>query len=146
MPLKDRLVSGEPDIGPTSGGDAQVRVFSADAIITMPSDATLLAVADELVGDQIGLVVLGSLDHIEGVVSERDLVRAVADGMDPLETRASEIASTKIVSCDVIATVREAAERMMEEYVRHVLLDDNGKVAGIVSARDLLGAYAMALD
>jgi CBS domain-containing protein len=54
-----------------------------------------------------------------------------------------DIASTKLVWCDSTATVREVAEQMMEQYVRHVLLEDGGKLVGIVSARDLLGAYAM---
>ena len=35
---------------------------------------------------------------------------------------------------------------MMEEYVRHVLLEEDGRLVGIVSARDLLGAYAMQPD
>jgi CBS domain-containing protein len=40
--------------------------------------------------------------------------------------------------------VAEVAEEMMEHYVRHVLVEDAGRVVGIVSARDLLGAYAAA--
>jgi CBS domain-containing protein len=49
------------------------------------------------------------------------------------------------VWCDHTATVREVAEVMMEHYVRHVLLEQNGRLVGIVSARDVLGAYAMSL-
>jgi CBS domain-containing protein len=123
-----------------------VRVFAAEAVITMAADATLQAVADELAGDQIGLVVLGSVLDVEGVVSERDVVRAIAEGLDPLATPAREVASTRLVWCDASANVREVAERMMEEYVRHVLLEVEGRLVGIVSARDLLGAYAMSFD
>ena len=71
------------DAVPMTGGDACVRVYAAEAVITMPPDSTLLAVADELAGDQIGLVVLGSMDSVEGVISERDVVRGVADARDP---------------------------------------------------------------
>ena len=46
--------------------------------------------------------------------------------------------------CDDTATVDEVAELMLEAYVRHVLLVAYGQLVGIVSARDLLGAYAMA--
>jgi CBS domain-containing protein len=35
---------------------------------------------------------------------------------------------------------------MMEEYVRHVLLEEDGRLVGIVSARDLLGAYVTSTD
>ena len=128
---------------PVSGGAAPVGVYTVDAVITAPIDATLVAVASELIEDQIGLVVLGTVDHVRGVVSERDVARAVASGWDPNTTLARDVASTKIVWCDATATVREVAEQMMEEYVRHVLVEEAGRLVGIVSARDLLGAYAM---
>jgi CBS domain-containing protein len=112
-------------------------------VITLPPDATVLAVADELTGDQVGIVILGSAHEAQSVISERDVVRGVAKGCDPAVTRAQELASTRIVWCDASATVREAAELMMEQYVRHVLLEEEGRLVGIVSARDLLGAYAM---
>jgi CBS domain-containing protein len=121
-------MSDDVETIPTSGGAAPVTMFAAD----------------ELAGDQIGLVVLGSVDEIHGVVSERDVVRAVAEGFDPVHTPARAVATTKLVWCDDTATVGEVAELMMEEYVRHVLLEADGQLAGIVSARDLLSAYAMA--
>ncbi len=59
-------------------------------------------------------------------------------------TRTIEIAHTHVVWCDASSTVAEVAEEMMERYVRHVLLEEEGRVVGIVSARDLLGAYTAA--
>jgi CBS domain-containing protein len=138
-----QAMSDEVETIPTSGGAAPVSMFAADAVVTLPADATLQMVADELAGDQIGLVVLGWFGDIEGVVSERDVVRAVAQGLDPVDTPARGVATTKLVWCDDTATVGEVAELMME-YVRHVLLETDGQLTGIVSARDLLGAYAMA--
>jgi CBS domain-containing protein len=128
----------------SAGGAAPVRMFASDVVITLPPGTTLQAVADELAGDQIGLVVLGSLGDVEGVISERDIVRAVAEGLDPIETPAESVASTNIVWCDETATVNEVAAVMMAQYVRHVLLEAGGHLVGIVSARDLLGAYTMA--
>jgi CBS domain-containing protein len=131
------------DVPPTTGGDACVRVYATDNVITMPPDATVLAVADELTGDQVGIVILGSAEEVQSVISERDVVRGVAEGCAPAETPAQELASARLVWCDASATVREAAELMMEQYVRHVLVEEDGRLIGIVSARDLLGAYAM---
>jgi CBS domain-containing protein len=131
---------------PISGGAAPVRVFAADTVVTMPSDATLQAVADALAGGAIGIVVLGSVDDVDGVVSERDVVRAVAGRLDPPSTPAGDVASRKLVWCDATASIREVAERMMEEYVRHVLLEEEGRLVGIVSARDVLSAYALSPD
>ena len=128
------------------GGDAPVIVYAAENVIALPPDTTLSAVARELADDEIGLVVIGTPADAIGVLSERDLVRAVAHSLDPDTALAADVASSKIVWCDKTATVHEAAELMMEHYVRHVLLEDDGHLVGIVSARDLLGAYTMAVD
>jgi CBS domain-containing protein len=45
------------------------------------------------------------------------------------------------VWCDADATVAEAAVRMMECWIRHILVERAGRLVGVVSARDLLGAY-----
>ncbi len=126
------------------GADAPVLVYAAETVLTMPPDATLLAAARELNDDQVGIVVIGSEGDARAVLSERDVVRAVAEGRDPAATRADAVASATLVWADSAATVCEVAELMMERYVRHVLLEEDGRLVGIVSARDLLGAYTMA--
>jgi CBS domain-containing protein len=127
------------------GGNAPIRVFSAESIAMVAPDATLVEVAKELAADEVGLLVVGSPTRVDGVVSERDLVRAIAAGRDLEHTAVRDVASTRIVWCDVVATVAEVAELMMEEYVRHVLVEEDGRLVGIVSARDLLGAYATSI-
>jgi CBS domain-containing protein len=77
-------------------------------------------------------------------VSERDVVAALAKGRDPSTTTARDIAQVDLVWCDVTATVAEVAVEMMERYVRHVLVEADGRLVGIVSARDVLGVYAAA--
>jgi CBS domain-containing protein len=47
-----------------------------------------------------------------------------------------------LVWCDAEATVEEVAVQMMEHYIRHVLVERDGALVGIVSARDLLGVYS----
>src|SRR5688500_16986134 len=121
-------------------------VYAVESVITMFSDTTLFVVARELADDEIGLVVIGAPGAAVGVLSERDDVRAVADSLDPDTALAADLASSKIVWCDRTATVHEVVELMMAHYVRHVLLEDDGELVGIVSARDLLGAYTMSAD
>ena len=65
----------------------------------------------------------------------------VAAGKDPARVPAAAVASTNLVWCDAEATVDEGAARMMDHYIRHVLVERDGALAGIVSARDLLGVY-----
>ncbi len=77
------------------------------------------------------------------LVSERDIVRVVAAGKNPATVLATDVASTQLVFCGAEATVDQVAVRMMDRYIRHVLVvGDDGALAGIVSARDLLGVYS----
>ncbi|MDQ1423732.1 MAG: hypothetical protein QOD72_1230 [Acidimicrobiaceae bacterium] len=129
-----------------SGGRASVRIYMADSVSHIDPEATMLEVVDELDADEVGLLLVGSADNVVGVVSERDLVRMLAARRDLTTTKAFDVASTSPVWCDVDATVHEVAELMMEHYVRHVLVGKDGKLVGIVSARDLLGAYTASTD
>jgi CBS domain-containing protein len=78
-----------------------VRLFTGDAVAMVDQEATLQRAAQTLVADEVGLLVVGTADEVAGVVSERDLVRAMALGRDPGATLVSEVASTRLVWCDV---------------------------------------------
>jgi CBS domain-containing protein len=128
----------------TSVGALPVSTFAADAVARIDADADLWQIAEALVEADVGALAVGDGDDVQGIVSERDIVRALASRRDPSTTRAVDIAHTRLVWCEASATVAEVAEEMMERYVRHVLVEDDGRVVGIVSARDLLGVYAAA--
>jgi len=128
----------------TEAGLTPISVVVADSVVRVAPDATIAEVARVITDANIGLVIVGEGEHIVGVVSERDIVAAVAEGSDPGTTMAGHIVHTELAWCDVTATVAEVAEEMMEQYVRHVLVEEDGQLVGIVSARDLLGVYAAA--
>jgi CBS domain-containing protein len=128
----------------TALGDLPVSALVASDIVRVATDADLVAVATALTDGDVGVVAVGEPDSLLGVVSERDIVHALAAGRDPILTTAADLASTTIVWCDSTATVTEVAAEMMDRYVRHVVVRDDGGIAGIVSARDLLGAFAAA--
>ena len=129
----------------TSLGSLPVSALVASGVAHIAPDADLVAVSAALTEAEVGALVVGrKRDDVDGIVSERDVVHALAAGRDPATTTAADIASTTIVWCDLTATVTEVAAEMMDQYVRHVLVEDAGKLVGIVSARDLLGAYAAA--
>jgi CBS domain-containing protein len=106
--------------------------------------ADLLQVCELLACGGVGLLVVAENSHVEGVVSERDVVQALAQRRDPATTKACHIANTSLIWCDAEATVAEVAEQMMASYVRHVLVEQDGELVGVVSARDLLGNYVTA--
>jgi len=123
-------------------GALRIDVLIGDSVVCVVPTATLRDVARVLIGDGISAVVVGSQDSPTGIVSEHDIVRAVADGVDP-STTAADIAHTVLFWSDASSSVAEVATQMMDQYVRHILVEDAGRLAGIVSARDLLGVYAI---
>lgn len=123
-------------------GSMAVSVLTGESVKCVAAGATLYEVADLMAAAGVGALVVGDRDRPAAIVSERDLVGALAARRDPAETHAGDIAHTTLVWCDADATVAEVAEVMMERYIRHVLIEDQGRLVGIVSARDLLGAYA----
>lgn len=127
-------------------GSTGVSRLIGDEVVRAPVDATVREVSQILLAGGMGAVVLGDEDRPIALVSERDVVAAVAAGHDPLDTPAMEVASTELVWCDVEATVDEVATEMMEHYIRHVLVEDDGQLVGLVSARDLLGTYCAGVE
>jgi CBS domain-containing protein len=126
-------------------GSMPVSVLAADDTIRIAAEASLLEIARALVDADVGIVLLGDDSQpVRGVVSERDVVRALAAGCDLATTLGRDVANTELAWCDFAATVAQVAEEMMERYVRHVLVEKDGRLVGVVSARDLLGAYAAA--
>lgn len=125
----------------SAAGSLPISTVTGDPVARVAADATAADVANAMVTHNVGAIVIGDDDRPAGIVSERDIVRIVAARKDPAVIQAVDVASTKLVWCDADATVEEVATRMMERYIRHILVERDGVLAGIVSARDLLGVY-----
>jgi CBS domain-containing protein len=126
---------------PVAGSIAVVDL-AGDTVVRIPSDATVTAAAQAIVANEVGVVVVGDDARPLAVISERDIARVVAGGQDPQAVPAREVASTHLVWCCADDTVDQVAVRMTDRHIRHVLLERDGDLVGIVSARDLLGVYA----
>ena len=105
---------------------------SVDEKLTLRSLAAVLAELD------IGVALVRRPDGAMSVVSERDVVAALADGADPEEVWAADVASDDIVFAAPDETILTVAEQMAAEGVRHMPVVDNGAIVGVVSARDVL--------
>ena len=128
-----------------TGGSLPISKLIEESAVRVSPDASLEGVADLLAAGEIGALVVGE-DSVVGIITERDVVHAIAQRKDLGRTTAIDIAHTSLIWCDVTSTVAEVAEEMLEHYVRHILVEEEGRFVGIVSARDLLGAYAASED
>ena len=93
---------------------------------------------------QIGAVPVVDGERVAGIFTERDLMaRVVAAGVNPEATPVSTVMSTSLVVADVGDSHDVCLRRMQQARVRHLLVLDNGRLAGVLSLRDLL---ALELD
>jgi CBS domain-containing protein len=88
------------------------------------------------------LVVTGDGDSIAGIVSERDVVRAVAShGATALGRTIGSVMTTQVVTCVAGDTVEHVMALMTDRRIRHVpVVDDQGVLGGIVSIGDVVKA------
>jgi predicted transcriptional regulator len=106
--------------------------ISVDEKLTLRSLAAVLAELD------IGIALVAAPDGSASVVSERDVVRALADGADADEVWVADVTSHDLVIAEPEETILDVAERLSAEAVRHVTVVDRGAIVGVVSARDVL--------
>jgi len=111
-------------------------------VTTAEPTATLGEAVKLLTARRIGAVVVTGADHrIIGILSERDIVRTLAEkGVDALNAPVAETMTRKVVTCTMNDTVAELMERMTTGKFRHVPVVDEGRLAGIVSIGDVVKA------
>ncbi len=124
-----------------NGAGALVTTYMNDEVVKMAPSTSLRAAAQMISDASVGCVLVGDGSTLEGVVSERDIVRAVATGLDLDTTTLAAVESTRLVWATPESTIADVADEMMQDYVRHVLVGHNGQAVGIVSMRDVIAAY-----
>jgi len=101
--------------------------------------ARLSEIAGTLAGRKIGAVVIMENGRLAGILSERDIVRAVArDGIAALERPAKDYMTRKVVVCGHQETIHDVMQKMTAGRFRHLPVVENGKIVGIVSIGDVV--------
>jgi CBS domain-containing protein len=111
-------------------------VMKRDVKTTTPDD-TFARAAKLLHDNQISSIVVMDGDRVAGIVTERDLVNLVADGLDPSTTKIGDRMSTNLDTVEPRTDIAEAAEHMARLRIRHLPVVEGGALAGIISIRDL---------
>ncbi len=115
----------------------KIRYLASSPPVTAPPEAPIREIAAIMADRRIGLVVLTRGDEIAGVVSERDIVRAAAQGLD-LGLPAEAIATKRVVTIEADADVGEAIALLRRHNIRHLVVTEKGRLYGVLSIRDLI--------
>ena len=101
-----------------------------------PLSAAVALLAEKRIG---ALVVLGVDRRIVGILSERDIVRALAEhGAQTLDMPVSQVMTRRVSTCTEGETIPSIMERMTQGKFRHVPVVDQGRLAGIISIGDVV--------
>jgi CBS domain-containing protein len=112
-------------------------------VATIVPEASLADATASLRDHGVGaLVVCGDDRRIAGIVSERDVVRALAShGSSTLGRDVASVMSRQVTTCRADDTIDSLMELMTEQRIRHLpVVDDDGALAGIISIGDVVKA------
>jgi CBS domain-containing protein len=117
-----------------------VRDLVAGTVIWVAPDATLRQAAEVMVSTDVGSVAVEVDGALEGIFTERDMLRAVAEGADLDTDRVSSWMTEYPDSFDPEMAIEEAAEWMLATGFRHLPVVEGDAVIGVISIKDVLWA------
>src|SRR5215510_15148807 len=117
-----------------------ILAVKGDEVVSISPTADLAAATKLLKQRQIGvLAVLDADGRLVGILSERDIVHAMAENGDAVrQLPVSQVMTSKVSTCDLNDSISSVMQRMTEGQFRHMPIVDNDRLAGMVSNRDLL--------
>ena len=118
---------------------SEVLKSKGDDVVTVSPAETVRSLVTTLAERNVGAVVVSSDGtSIEGIVSERDVVRGLVDGTELLDSPVSTIMTAEVRTASPTDTVHDLMLLMTEHRVRHVPVVVDGRLRGIVSIGDLV--------
>ena len=119
-------------------------VMRSEVIEVAPED-TLGEVAERMSAVNVGAVVVKDYGRLIGILTERDMLKAMAARVHTSEARVRQWMTEDPLTATVEMDVEEAAQIMLEHNFRHLpVLDDSGVVVGLVSLRRVVAATSAA--
>jgi CBS domain-containing protein len=119
---------------------AQILKSKGSDVVTASPDDPVRSVASTLSDRRIGAVVIVEKNgSIDGIVSERDIVHAIAqNGPKALDMKARQIMTADVHTCEPGDSEAELMALMTNQRIRHLPVVEHGKLAGMISIGDVV--------
>src|SRR6202162_3752233 len=115
-----------------------VRELMGKSTVSADPRQTLVDAAAQMRAHRTSVLAVLDGQAIVGVITERDFMRAIADGRDPASTHVSEYMTPAPRNIESGRRAAEAPTMMIKHHVRRIPVTEGGRVIGFLSARDLL--------
>lgn len=116
----------------------KIKQFYRPEVFKANVEDSLVEAAARMDLNDVGALAVFEGDSLIGMISERDLTRAVGQGAEPKVATVAEYMSLRILTAQEEETSAEVAQRMLDENVRHLPVLKGGDVVGTISIRDVL--------
>jgi CBS domain-containing protein len=116
-----------------------LKAKASTEVITIAPDATVRDLIKTLAEHNVGaLIVSNDGTSVDGIVSERDVVRKLNEDEDILSAPVEQIMTSMVASCEGTDDVHALMKLMTERRIRHVPVLSNGKLTGVISIGDVV--------
>jgi CBS domain-containing protein len=119
----------------------QVKDVMTQAAVTETPADTLRRAAERMWRQQTGSLLITDSGRLTGIITERDILRAVALGADPDRSTVDEAMTTDVYTVPPTMSLRDAAREMAARWIRHLPVVGDGQLLGVVSMRDVTGVF-----
>ena len=110
-----------------------------NVVIQVESDCIIAAAARKMRDNKVGALMVMKNDTLSGIFTERDLMsRVVAEGLNPEKVQVSEAMTSSIATVPMETPIREAANIMSQNRIRHLPVLEEGQLYGVISVGDIL--------
>jgi len=116
-------------------------VMTQASVTDSPTD-TLRAAAETMWRQQTGSLVVTDGGRMVGIITERDLLKAVAHGVDLETSTVADVMTKAVLTTSPEEPLRDAAREMAAHWIRHLPVVVNDQVVGMLSMRDVTGVFA----
>ena len=120
----------------------QVRDVMTPATVTESRGDSLRAAAARMWRQQTGSLLVTEDGRLAGIITERDVLRAVALGADPDKSTVDDVMTAEVFTVPPDLNLQDAARLMAGRWIRHLPVVDGEEIVGVVSMRDMTGVLA----
>ena len=104
-------------------------------------NASLQEAANQMHVQRIGSLLVEKNGEYAGIITETDVVRAVAENADVSQLKVHGLMSSPIISLDKKLSPQYARDLMADRRIRHLAITEEGQIVGVISVRDLLAYF-----
>jgi CBS domain-containing protein len=120
----------------------QVRDVMTEATVTETAAGSLRRAAELMWRQQTGSLLVTDGGQLIGIITERDVLRAVALGADPDRSSVDEVMTAEVFTVHPDMPLQDAAREMAKRWIRHLPVVQGSQLLGVVSMRDVTAVFA----